>query len=128
MIQSNELRIGNLLECYIGTDNIGWVHFPIDWQDIRECEEENISFNKSHRPISLTEEWLLKFGFSEFGGCNEKDFTDGIYNVFINSLGEINFYFFRENEWFQKIDYVHELQNLYFALTKTELQWQNLEN
>jgi hypothetical protein len=73
------------------------------------------------KPIPLTEDWLLKFGFSEIGGCNEKDFTNGDYNIFINSLGEVNFWFFREGDWYQKLDYVHQLQNLYFALTQREL-------
>ena len=38
-------------------------------------------------------------------------------DIFINSLGEINFFFFSEGDYYKKIDYVHELQNLYFALT-----------
>ena len=75
----------------------------------------------TYEPIPITEEWLLKFGFEKIIGSNESNFTNGFYNLFVNSLGEVNFYFFKEGDWYQKIDYVHQLQNLYFALTGSEL-------
>ena len=125
VILPNELRIGNLVECF-GTREIiaikkhkikvqhesKYGNFIIEW-----CPITSLSLE----PIPLTEEWLLKLGFSEIGGCNEKDFTNGDYNIFINSIGEVNFLFFREGDWYQKISYVHQLQNLYFALTGSEL-------
>lgn len=65
------------------------------------------------KPIPLTEEWLVKFGYTGYG-----------------TLGEMNF-FISENgtyrvRWFGNIvhlslKYVHQLQNLYFALTGEEL-------
>lgn len=67
-------------------------------------------------PIPLTEEWLLRFGF-------EKD-RSGYRLDDINSLS------FSENYivcWHDKvlgikqIEYVHQLQNLYFTLTGEEL-------
>ena len=69
------------------------------------------------KPIPLTEEWLVKFGFiwgsythgwkiknSDEKIIIEKDFrlSSGIFNI--------------------KIKHVHQLQNLYFALTNTELE------
>lgn len=125
-MEASELRIGNLVECF-GTREVIAIkknkikvkheksegHFIIEW-----CHINSLSL----KPIPLTEEWLFKFGFSEIGGCNEKDFTDGDNNIFINSIGEINFLFFREGDWYQKISYVHELQNLFYCINGIELK------
>jgi len=117
MIHSNELRIGNYLEYYIPTDDLGWQTTQVDWQDIRLCQEQNESFNLENRPIPLTEEWLMKFGFnSKFSGYRKVNLrlvnfleTETIYHVFF------------KNSLIKTIQYVHELQNVYFALTNTEL-------
>lgn len=72
------------------------------------------------RPIPLTEEWLLKFGFikmdwTENENCYEKSFVlqkddkEG-YNLMDNDVATL-----------QQFKYVHQLQNLYFALTGEEL-------
>jgi hypothetical protein len=77
-------------------------------------------------PIPLTEEWLLKFGF-----------VDGSYlykNYKVKAGDYWNSVKFYEGEWcynnddsdagcyfLTTIKYVHQLQNLYFALTNEEL-------
>lgn len=78
-------------------------------------------------PIPLTEEWLLKFGFEDVTGVYytlhiSPDFklllipADGFYPQ-LNKADE--------NGWqsvsLNKIEFVHQLQNLYFALTGEEL-------
>ena len=69
------------------------------------------------KPIPLTEEWLFKFGF-------DNKFNKGKINIIPKGrLGYKNgrTYF---NSWTileKQPDYVHELQNLYFALTGEEL-------
>jgi hypothetical protein len=125
-MEAKDLRIGNLLECYIETDKLGWVHFPIDWQDIRECEEENMSFNKSHRPIPLTEEWVLKFEEFEktdkegtpcfFNGDNIMLFNRGSYfDAYLHSEYNGNVFFAT------RLFHVHQLQNFYHTIEKQEL-------
>jgi len=62
-------------------------------------------------PIPITKEWLLKFGF-------EYNHISGEYKghnmIFFNRISYIT--------WgTTKIYYVHQLQNLYFALTGEEL-------
>ena len=84
----------------------------IDYIDIDEIE-----------PIPLTEEWLLKFGFKKrknrhlFHWENKiviSEYKDEFENFFYPKTGyDIRF----SNE----IKYVHQLQNLYFALTGAEL-------
>lgn len=68
------------------------------------------------KPIPLTEEWLIKFGFEKgFGEYNKGWFVivelRGIFKLRSND-GNINAI---------KVNYVHELQNLYYTLTKNEL-------
>lgn len=79
-------------------------------------------------PIPLTEEWLIKFGFEK----NNKDYL--LNNVLIfdyTYLGtgdnhHIGF-MFKWGNYINEgkdivIQYVHQLQNLYFALTGEELE------
>ena len=77
------------------------------------------------RPILLTEEWLLKFDFLR----HHLDYSNGV--IYIKNVPENN-----EFEWGVfpnelgsgiqiknriKLKYVHQLQNLHFALTGEEL-------
>ena len=115
MINANELRIGN---CVRHPDT-AYTHREwgmSDWRFAYDFPEymENIS------PIALTEEWLLKFGFEKekegsnyYKGCLywwSGDFYQEFYNEGAESL-MIS----------QGVKYVHQLQNLYFALTGIEL-------
>lgn len=81
------------------------------------------------KPIPLTEEWVLKFGFKQ-GGLNKllfnKKYGTGMkFTVFSSEdfeefrIKEIPFYFIFNNIP-HGIWYVHELQNLFFALTTGE--------
>ena len=72
-------------------------------------------------PIPLTEEWLLKFGFEKTSLHYLK--KDGIIiqsedNYFECFLGSI----------VVKLQWLHQLQNLYFALTGEELKIKEDEN
>ena len=120
VFKENDLRIGNFIKVISSTKTFDTFITQAKGYDIVRIEEKAFR-HWNYEPIPLTEEWLLKFGFEIVVGCNEKDFSDGKYNLFINSLGEFNFFFFSEGDYYQKIDYVHELQNLYFALTQREL-------
>jgi len=74
-----------------------------------------------YEPIPLTDEWLDKFGF-------ELDEETEMYNL-ITPLQFIDYSFEiiknahdRFYQWRHiKVKYVHQLQNLYFALTNEEL-------
>jgi hypothetical protein len=122
-MKANELRIGNLLNYQTAEGDI--LTATIDWQDLKWLSEDEQGFNLVHNPILLTEDWLLKFGFKlVFAGqgdgfiyecgqlCNAMNIYSRNRNVFLYSTFnscEIN------------IKYVHQLQNLYFALTGEEL-------
>lgn len=69
--------------------------------------------------INITEEWIKRLGFEE-DSIIEKRFNKDDYQV----------YFFKDDDYIYlrqvgstiaKIKYIHQLQNLYFALTGNEL-------
>jgi hypothetical protein len=79
------------------------------------------SYDIECEPILLTEEWLLKFGFNTTQWDNfnshrlmigNNDYTIVIYSDGNCEIGDVVTC---------KIKYVHQLQNLYFALTGEEL-------
>lgn len=121
-MNAQELRIGNLV--YAGEDE--------NWQPYA-CTVESInsdfitwSGNKTSllfvNPIPLSPEWLEKCGF-------ENDDADYLKSIDDRSCIHINFK--KERHVIesydgiikipQKIQYVHQLMNLYHALTGTEL-------
>jgi hypothetical protein len=110
-MKSQELRIGNLVldeyfdERYVICITPYRVHLSSSGDD-----DESVKPNKVNEiePILLTEEWLLKFGFKKDKLVFYKDFL--LYNF------NDGFYFFE-----MKINHVHQMQNLYFALTGKEL-------
>ena len=73
------------------------------------------------KPIPLTEEWLLKFSFFE---CSDNGELKGNDRFFINSKlkGSIGLSpKFTYSLTGTRLYYVHQLQNLYYALTGQEL-------
>ena len=131
MIQANELRVGNLV-----TINETALHFDGAGKDetfcISEIKEEVVKFKGFHtselysgiEPIPLTEEWLLKFGFEKSKNPNKtpswvwkKDQETWFYETWKNRDIFVNGFI----RWMKDIQSVHQLQNLYFALTGTEL-------
>lgn len=132
MVKSNELRVGNIV--YGVSDRIEVIkeiHYkggiwtqPIkmDFQSAGNCEDIS--------GIPLTPEWLERFGFEnsvvKLAGGGEIKFDDykkgsigfspvggngGLWQIFFGTQYKGVF-----------IKYVHQLQNLYFALTGEELE------
>ena len=106
-MKANELRIGNIV--YLVDKEKIWE--ILDGHEIDECDE-----NPLVQPIPLTEEWLLKFGF--ISNPYEDRYEKGSIHIeCLKTKGET--YLWIEN--MPHIKYVHQLQNLYFALTGEEL-------
>jgi hypothetical protein len=114
-LQANELRIGNWVE-----------HNQPKRGYYTTVQKSTFSVNveKLFKPIPLTKEWLLKFGFCDQNGYlihleNELP-IDLIYKDGVVSLEDSN-ELVTSTYFLNKIQYVHQLQNLYFALTGEEL-------
>lgn len=108
MVQANELRIGNLV---IDSKNYRITILSISkkgmcsgyFPELNDYGTEEIKLLK---PIPLTEEWLVKFGFEK--ALDHEGFIKNGLSFFEGFLS---------NEQKHKLQYVHQLQNLYFALT-----------
>lgn len=119
MINAKELRIGNLIEYRI-SDRFDKRK---EWWEVSEIDADDIHWlskvmpeDEDFKAIPLTEEWLFKLGF-----VNDKvlefyrnDFTDSTIIIDYNFICLLGYSHV-------KLNYIHELQNLYFALTQREL-------
>lgn len=81
---------------------------------------ESIDFITKYQyldPIPINGEWLLKFGFTQSPAFKSLYFVGTFLNITLGDkiMFEINDHIISE------IKYIHELQNLYFALTGEEL-------
>jgi hypothetical protein len=117
-MHANELRIGN------------WVKYSEDGTIFKvvtisptgltvesEKETEWIEIWQ-FEPVILSEDWLVKCG------ANKKAELKYIHGEFtLNYLPSYKYWYVtRYGEYCSKVEYVHEWQNLYFALTGKELE------
>jgi hypothetical protein len=112
MLKPQDLRIGNLVY-----DNLGGI------LKIKGIQEESVLFHIN--PIPLTEEWLLKMGFYKDEDLSFRwyfDYKD--YSVLTYDLDD-NCVKIGDSWDFAKATYVHQLQNLTYALTNEELTINN---
>lgn len=135
-MKANDLRIGNLVN-YLIIDEMDerkkWFEVSeIDYDDLRIIQNKH-EVNQDYQPIQLTEEWFFKFGFFV------KNFD---YAIFISECGLVWLTLIPQDEecsaysvcvtqtdpdgddqtaFLSDISYVHQLQNLYYALTNQEL-------
>ena len=136
-MNSKELRIGNLVEyddevvtvTGVTEENPFVNTITLDYLDYEEIT-----------PIPLTEEWLLKFGFEKWTWCSDCAFIplffgDSLFCRYYNNQwhikrlkvgrGKEGVFGKTEGKYVLprgKIKHVHQLQNLYFALTNEELK------
>ncbi len=117
-MDAKELRIGNLLSIDgMGVVKVGALNPEKGVTGVGANTDEiaKITNKKngewSFTPIPLTEEWLVKFGFGV------EVFVNGTEFSVVDGIASLNY---REME-VMKIKYVHQLQNLYFALSGEEL-------
>lgn len=119
MIQANDIRVGNYLIDQTGVANIvksigvGWVKF---------IDDEACAFDLC-RPVPITTQWLKDFGLKEryvkgewsWANC-DPDKTWDSYTELRERDGGLKYL-----ADYPLIKNVHELQNLYHALTREEL-------
>lgn len=118
-MKANELRIGN----YIMFEPFGGAGFEIIQAQELPFKDRNIV-----EPILLTEEWLLRFGSKKvideprFHEWSVPEYKKWKKSICIEFDKDGCFFTGGEGIYFSKnIQYVHQLQNLYFALTAEEL-------
>jgi hypothetical protein len=120
-MKASELRIGNYFKgIRVGiVKSIFTTHFTVE--DENGIQLGN-SIQDNFQPIPLTEEWLLKFGFEK---DEEYDNTFNryisVFNGFTTITIDISANVLLLDNMEIKLHFVHQLQNLYFALTGEEL-------
>ena len=118
-MKANELRIGN----WVLDDESDEVQIE-SIEPIMSNYTYRWEWLKYYKPITLTEQWLIDFGFED----NDYSFDKGDFKITwgqrIVSTG-VRSSFFLDGEipesYKIRIDTVHTLQNLYFALKNDEL-------
>lgn len=127
-MKSTDLRVGNLAQTAFGIveyrgvspdkPNLLFVKYS-NGIDVREHIDDI-------KPIPLTEEWLVKFGFENtYSELTYKEYDFKKFGVEINSdIMTVSYNYGNDVEWvnFTHIKHVHTLQNLYHALTGEELE------
>ena len=135
-MKKTDLRIGNLAgikETALHAD--GCNHSEAVFE-IEEIKKDVVQFKGYHaneyykdlNPIPLTEQWLLDFGLVKKHVDFRTQSNPTAYNGGILELNDFTVYLDKsEIEWSYRATvldapkYVHQLQNLYFALTQEEL-------
>ena len=138
-MKAKNFRIGNL---YIDIDdNICEMSGYELWQMSVKENNETLGFNE-YRPIYLNEDWLIKFGM-EMPITDDPifEYEKGKYKNPFNhfrktsqslidatfEIGGVSFYADSTGFWipiftdYTEIKYVHQFQNLFFAITGKEL-------
>ncbi len=105
-MKAQELRIGN----YLNPTGSFFSVISLSPQNILSIDKTNFGLNNNddYKPIPLTDDWAVKFGYEnlvEMASCFK---DDSKYSIEVTS---------------EDLDrlFVHEAQNLYFALTNKEL-------
>lgn len=131
-MEVRELRICNFVSECTFTENPFWCHRveSISFEYVNEKLQWKIGLDNGDiwnieqlYPISLTEEWLLKFGFE----INMDNFN---WNAGIGDWKddfELALRYTEDSGWFYRsiktpIKYVHQLQNLYYSIMGKELK------
>jgi hypothetical protein len=127
-MEAKDLRIGNLISIQGQAKEIRsvWHHLPNNSNSNpttgvsvpkKGCSDKCLSI-KDIKPIPLTEKWLLRFGFESYDV--EYKYASRWLNIEKSENGYVKLaddYFIDSFEF----KHVHQLQNLYFALSNEEL-------
>lgn len=115
-MKAKELRIGNYVEFYLIDTALPesewkWVLNPVEISDFEDIEDET-----SYRPIPLTDKCIKDFGFVNY----KETYSKFPLNIFLSANG-FEYFHAQFGGKFVKLEFIHQLQNLYFALTGEEL-------
>lgn len=124
-MEAKSLRIGNIIGRLFHNPNPNGAKLEIIEGEVKEIREETVNMTSKFgpnervkigyhllKPIPLTNEWLLRFGFEH----NTK-YEYYFYNKFILDNGFI----LMDIDINVEVKTVHQLQNLFFSLTGEEL-------
>lgn len=122
-MKKEELRIGNLVnrENYDGSFDATRISGFDLWHAEQKDDIRHMVEWKSITPIPLTEDWLMNLGFIKYNYIQNYPWKTGAQHP----RSRVKLCVLEDGRCCASgvghIEYVHELQNLYFALTGCEL-------
>jgi tRNA uridine 5-carbamoylmethylation protein Kti12 len=121
-MKASELRIGNLVNLGNRVAKVIEIsHSFCVVVDLEETQDTIESYERT-KPIPLTEEWLLKFGFSHDKILGKRKFSI----PFVNVVQRHEEFYLDYNGFIRIIKSVHQLQNIFHALTGKELEFKKI--
>ena len=120
-MKQNEIRVGNWLNDPRPFNEDTKKFFKMTDNGYFKVTARDIQFAEEYKPIPLTEEILLKCGFKKKNGYKFVLHNSHFSLVMIDSITREDYAFSHYNLWVN-LEHVHQLQNLYFALTGQELE------
>ena len=132
--EEKNYRIGNLV--YLTNTGLKEQKvIPLEHYDFEHIVHKRKAFR--FEPIPLTEQWLIDLGFEknilsdDSGYYYTLELNEGKYCDLAIVSGDKNGFveatLFPYEEWF-RYKYVHDLQNLFFALTGSELEYKKQQS
>lgn len=135
-MKASELRIGNFLEFSNGIQPTKTITVGRRFFSSASIEKEDGDFEITsyYRPLKITEDWLFKYGFTShnnniyskpFNDLNLKKLVVYKYDDRATKwgIGFADYYTGKETSELlpTEIEYVHQLQNLWYCLVGSEL-------
>lgn len=122
-MKSSDLREGNFVEMYLlSSPNLCELH-KVEPSTLMVIAGTIESKGAAFRPYPLNDEQLKKLGFDGFGFEEPHEFVIDKFEIIKGDDGLYRFYYTHSN--FIQLEFVHQLQNLYFALIGEELVYAN---
>lgn len=120
MIKLSDIRVGNWIQnnSVLCIGEREFEVYPMFICQLAHCHNQEAT---NAEGISLTEEWLIKFGFDKESTYLYRRVTNDFAFAFSVSRISVDSWACPAFAIRHPIKYVHQLQNLYFALTQEEL-------
>lgn len=132
MIDTRELRINNIVNAHINSSSryitiVGIKKMFVTEEALKETENPRYHYEYKWIPIydieaiPLTKEILIKYGFKESQPKNENScslFYNDKLTIYPKTVDMNSFYL---EHYDIDIEFLHQLQNIYFDLTNEEL-------
>ena len=112
-LDSHEIRLGNTYKIELGDGT--YKSDLINLEDLENLLDDDL--DDFYQAMEIDESWLVRLGFKHVNNFHaSKNYQFNGVDIWVYSDNEIAF-----AKW--EIKYVHQLENLYFALTGEELTY-----
>jgi len=107
-MEAKKFRIGNFVNINDKTIKLTPKYF------------KSLDMFKDVKPLLLSEEWLIDFGFKNTNTTEYPNYTKEVYKCLWRN-GRTNIC--NNHGFIKDLKYVHQLQNLFFAIEERELEF-----